>query len=161
MGCYWFPGSAMHHNVDWIHDLDIEYDSSTFDTDPLQPQPDGVETIFPFWVNGSQPQKGYVELPYTLSQDFSLFVLLKQRNINIWKQKLDWIASKGGMALLNTHPDYMSFNGRTMSQEEFPVEFYVGFLNYINAKYKGLYWHSLPREVASFWRNFEHSKNRT
>ena len=26
-----------------------QYDASTFDTDPFEPQPDGVNTIFPFW----------------------------------------------------------------------------------------------------------------
>jgi len=36
---------------------------------------------------------------------------MKEKNINIWKHKLDWVASKGGMAFLNTHPDFMNFNG--------------------------------------------------
>jgi hypothetical protein len=31
-------------------DLNIQYDGSTFDTDPFEPQPDGAGTIFPFWV---------------------------------------------------------------------------------------------------------------
>jgi len=45
-----FRAPAMHHNLDWIRELDIEYDSSTFDTDPFEPQPDNVNCIFPFWV---------------------------------------------------------------------------------------------------------------
>ena len=40
----------MYHNLDWIHDLDIYYDASTFDTDPFEPQPDGFKTIYPFTV---------------------------------------------------------------------------------------------------------------
>ena len=43
-----FRSPAMHHNLDWLHDLNIEYDASTFDTDPFEPQSDGVRTIFPF-----------------------------------------------------------------------------------------------------------------
>ena len=148
-----FRAPAMHHNLDWIGDLNIEYDSSTFDTDPFQPQPDGVETIFPFWVNGNSSQKGYVELPYTLPQDFILFVLLKQRNIIIWKQKLDWIASKGGMALINTHPDYMNFDGGNLAREEYPAHYYKEFLQYIKTKHKSQYWHALPKEAASFTNN--------
>src|SRR5512140_2343551 len=70
-----FRAGAMHHNLDWFHSLDIEYDASTFDTDPFEPQPDGVGTIFPFWVCCNAGQKGYVELPYTLPQDFSLFII--------------------------------------------------------------------------------------
>ena len=68
-------------------------------------------TIIPFWVSKDGFQKGYVELPYTLPQDFTLFILMKEKNIEIWKQKLDWIAEYGGMVLLNTHPDYMNFDG--------------------------------------------------
>ena len=59
----------MFHNLDWLHELKIEYDASTFDTDPFEPQPDGVGTIFPFWVTGRQPDEGYVEMAYTLPQD--------------------------------------------------------------------------------------------
>ncbi len=86
-----FRSPSMHHNLDWIHELDIKYDASTFDTDPFEPQCDAAGTIFPFWVEGNSKQKGYVELPYTLPQDFALFVLMKETNIHIWKQKLDWI----------------------------------------------------------------------
>ena len=35
----------------------------------------------------------------------ALFILMREKNIDIWKQKLDWIAKHGGMALVNTHPD--------------------------------------------------------
>ena len=94
--------------------LNIEYDSSTFDTDPFEAQPDGVKSVFPFWVAGISPRVGYVELPYTLPQDFTLFILLKEKDITIWKQKLSWIAKKGGMALVITHPDYMNFDGREL-----------------------------------------------
>ena len=45
-----FRSGFMLHNLDWLHDLEIEYDMSTFDTDPFEPQPDGRNTIFPFWV---------------------------------------------------------------------------------------------------------------
>jgi len=43
-----FRSPSMHHNLEWIHKLDIEYDLSTFDTDPFEPQFYGIETIFPF-----------------------------------------------------------------------------------------------------------------
>ena len=101
----------MQHKLAWLHHLGVEYDASTFDTDPFEPEPDGFGTIFPFWVPGKQGG-GYVELPYTLPQDYSLFVVLRESNIDIWKKKLDWVAERGGMVLLNTHPDYMSFEGQ-------------------------------------------------
>ena len=146
-----FNSPAMHCNLDWMHDLTIEYDQSTFDTDPFEPQPDGVGTIFPFLVQGNPTQKGYVELPYTLPQDFTLFVVMKEKNIKVWKEKLDWIAEKGGMVLLNTHPDYMHFKGKGLRVDEYPAKYYVEFLEYIKSKYKDQYWHVLPRDMAKFW----------
>ncbi len=146
-----FRSPAMHHNLAWIHDLEIKYDASTFDTDPFEPYSDSVGTIFPFWVSMDSTKKGYVELPYTLPQDFTLFILMKEKNIDIWKQKLDWIAENSGMALLNTHPDYMNFNGSKPGIEEFPATFYKHFLEYVKSEYEGQYWHVLPRDLASFW----------
>ena len=154
-----FRSPAMHHNLEWLHDLDVEYDASSFDTDPFEPQPDGVGTIFPFWVEGNNNQKGYVELPYTLPQDFTLFVLMKEKNIDIWQRKLDWIAGQGGMALVNTHPDYMKFSQGKMGLEEYPVRYYEEFLEYVKGRYEGRYWHVLPKEMAHFWKNEVVKKN--
>lgn len=145
-----FCSPASHHNLEWTHALNILYDSSTFDTDPFEFQPDGVQTIFPFWVQSGSSDDGYVELPYTLPQDFTLFVLMKQRNIAIWKQKLDWIAEKGGMALLITHPDYMSFDENKPGLQEYPADYYLEFLDYVNHSYQGQYWHVLPKDIAFF-----------
>jgi len=126
-----FRSPSMHHNLDWLHELEVQYDSSTFDTDPFEPQSEGVGTIFPFWVKNLSNQKGYVELPYTLPQDFTVFILLKEKTNEIWKQKLDWIAERGGMALVNVHPDYLNFDDKSHSIEEYPAKYYENFLVYI------------------------------
>ena len=158
-GVVGFRSPSMHHNLDWIHELDIEYDSSTFDTDPFEPQPDGVNTIHPLWMGKNSSQTGYVELPYTLPQDFTLFILLREKNIDYWKSKLDWIANNGGMALLNTHPDYIGFEDSPLKYYQYPVKFYKQFLKYVIDKYEGKYWHVLPREMAKFWKeNFSYFK---
>jgi glycosyltransferase involved in cell wall biosynthesis/peptidoglycan/xylan/chitin deacetylase (PgdA/CDA1 family) len=146
-----FRSPLMQHRLSWLHRLNPDYDASTFDTDPFEPQPDGVGTIFPFWVAGPR-NTGYVELPYTLVQDFSLFVVLREPNIDIWKRKLDWIAERGGMALLNTHPDYMCFDGSRQARDEFPVALYEEFLKYAREKYKDDMWSALPREVSRYYR---------
>ena len=147
-----FRAPAMHHNLKWIHQLDIEYDLSTFDTDPFEPQSDGVGTIFPFITEDEKKQNSYVELPYTLVQDFTLFILMQERDIKVWKNKIDWIAKKGGMVLVNVHPDYINFNNENTA-EEFPVYLYMNLLEYIEDKYSGIYWHSLPKDVAKFISN--------
>ncbi len=150
-----FRSGFMLHNLDWIHDLNIQYDASTFDTDPFEPQPDGAATIFPFWVALSSGQSdkiaGYVELPYTLPQDSTLFLVLGNQNITIWKRKLRWIAEHGGMALLNVHPDYINFDDNTQQLGEFPAQYYRLFLEYVRDFSSENYWHALPRDAARFY----------
>ena len=150
-----FRSGYMFHNLDWLHELNILYDSSTFDTDPFEPQPDGAGTIFPFWVqrNGS---KSYVELPYTLPQDSTLFVLLKEKTIDLWTKKLDWVASHGGMALVIVHPDYMSFDGKP-NDSAYPADLYERLLKYVISRYGDTCWFALPHEVAAYVAQFRPS----
>ncbi|MCS7338915.1 MAG: hypothetical protein NZ739_11900, partial [Verrucomicrobiae bacterium] len=130
-GAVGFRAGFMLNQLDWLHDLEIQYDASTFDTDPFEPQPEGVGTIFPFWVGestvegsnvrgvesvratrnstrapsaglvskGTTRRNSYVELPFTLPQDITLFLLFREKNIDIWVRKLDWVAKHGGLAL--------------------------------------------------------------
>lgn len=153
-----FRSPCMYHNLDWIHDLQIEYDASTFDMDPFEPQPDGMHTLFPIHVRNGLDNRAYVELPYTLPQDFTLFVLMRNRTIDIWKKKLEWIVGNGGMALMITHPDYMCFGGKKPTYSEYDVELYRQFLEHIRTAYKDQYWHVLPCEIARFWVGFAGGK---
>jgi hypothetical protein len=75
---------------------------------------------------------------------------MREKDSNIWKTKLDWIAEHRGMALMITHPDYMNFDGHNVKLEEYPVRYYTDFLNFIKSKYRGEYWHVLPRDIARF-----------
>jgi hypothetical protein len=151
-GATGFTSPSMLHKSGWIGDLNIEYSCSTFDTDPFEPQPEGVNTIFPYMMSNPSRTRSYVELPYTLPQDHGLFVILKEKDNRIWKEKLDWLARNGGMAVINTHPDYMNFGGTSLAREEYPVEHYIDFLEYIRREYQVQYWHVLPREMARYWR---------
>lgn len=147
-----FSSPSMLRNLEWIHELDIDYDLSTFDTDPFEPQPEGAGTIFPFLVENSVNGSCYVELPYTLPQDFTLFILMRENNIDIWKQKLKWIAEQGGMALINIHPDYMDFSNRGNALEEYPGNMYTDLLDHLKEEYGGQYWNALSQDVAQFCR---------
>lgn len=166
-----FRAGFMLHNLDWYGDLDIEYELSTFDTDPFEPQPDAAGTIFPYWVKrvgtGSldssrrhegTPKAGegavarsdrYLEMPYTLPQDSTLFLVLREKTPEIWLRKLDWVAARGGLVLVNVHPDYTRFSDERPTADTFPVEFYVSLLTYLQKTYAGQFWHGLPREVAA------------
>ena len=200
-GAVGFRSGFMLNKPDWLHDLHIQYDTSTFDTDPFEPQPYGVDTIFPFWVSGSEGRSqrsevrgqrsedrnqkseirnqkseagltsdgrpltsgeslpsalrpltsGYVELPYTLPQDSTLFLLFGEQSIDIWKRKLDWVVQRGGMALVNVHPDYLRFDGNTHRSNGYPASWFEQFLLYIRDRYSGLYWNALPAELAAWY----------
>jgi hypothetical protein len=152
-GAVGFRSGFMFHDLEWIKDLEVLYDASTFDTDPFEPQPDGVNTIFPFWVE-EDGVKGYVELPYTLPQDSTLFLVLQEKTIDIWKKKLEWIAANGGMALVNVHPDYVNFVGRNVSSE-FSAELYESFLKHVMTEYHDACWFALPRDVAKYVAQFK------
>lgn len=173
-GAVGFRSAFMFHNLEWAHDLNIDYSSCTFDTDPFEPQPDGVGTIFPFWVprpdseienqkskignpiepsdfRPRSPRAGYVELPYTLVQDSTLFLTFCEQTPEIWLRKLDWIVQHGGMALLNVHPDYLRFPGEAAAPSTYPVALYIQLLHYVKERYTGAYSQPLPKEVAAFW----------
>jgi hypothetical protein len=149
-----FRSGFMMRNLNWIQELNINYDSSTFDTDPFEPQPGGANTIFPFWVKGTEG-RGYVELPCTLAQDSTLFVLLKERTPEIWNKKLQWIASRGGMALVNVHPDYIAFGAAAPGWDRYPATLYREFLEWVKHTYDDQYWHALPRDVAAYCRQMD------
>lgn len=173
-GAVGFRAGFMLNQIDWIHHLDIQYDASTFDTDPFEPQPKGQNTIFPFWIptpdreksevrsqragtsaSGSQPSafsfqhSGFVELPYTLPQDSTLFLMFREQTPDIWFRKLDWIAKHGGMVLVDVHPDYVRLAGQSATGLTYPVEMYAELLQCVAAHYGGRFWHGLPRDVAA------------
>jgi glycosyltransferase involved in cell wall biosynthesis len=151
-GAVGFRGGFMLRNLDWLHDVRMLYDSSTFDTDPFEPQPQGMHTIFPFWAPPppGSASTGYIELPYTLPQDSTLFLVLREKSPAIWLRKLDWIFEHGGMALVNVHPDYIAFGAGKNGPRTFPVEWYADFLVKARERYDGAFCAVRPRDLARF-----------
>jgi peptidoglycan/xylan/chitin deacetylase (PgdA/CDA1 family) len=131
-----FRSPLMMRNPEWLQALQIEYDLSFFDTDPFQPMPGGVMSIWPFFVGC------FVELPYTLPQDCDVTIVLGEVTPRLWLEKVDFVAKYYGMVLLNTHPDYLA---KTMCWNV-----YAEFLKAM--KRRDGYWHALPRDVARWWR---------
>jgi len=67
-GAKGFRAGMVFHNDEWMQQLECEYDSSYYDTDPFQPMGGGCGKIWPFMLGR------LVELPYTMPQDHVLFV---------------------------------------------------------------------------------------
>lgn len=163
-GAVGFRAGFMFHNLEWQQQLHIRYDLSTFDVDPFEPQPEGVGTIFPFWVGqAGNGATGFVEMPYTLAQDSTLFLFLRERTTELWKRKLDWVAQHGGLALVNVHPDYLHFERRDATAFEFPAAWYAELLDYVRSRYGERCWHALPCQVAEYCARFKprHPKGQT
>jgi hypothetical protein len=130
-----FRAPALNRVWDWMPLLGFDYDSSYPDTDPYEPQAGGCCTWLPF------PNRDLVELPVTLPQDHTLFVILRQADERLWLEKADFLKSRGGMALIITHPDYMLDDG--------PMSAYERFLAHCA---DDAAWNALPCEVSAWWR---------
>lgn len=131
-----FRAPLTHRNPDWMQELDITYDASFFDTDPYEPIAGGVMTIWPYLLGH------FVELPYTLVQDYTLFNILDEKTPRIWLEKVDFIRRYHGMILVNTHPDYLHKSEH--------LQVYVDFLDAI--KRMPDIWTVLPADAAGWWR---------
>jgi peptidoglycan/xylan/chitin deacetylase (PgdA/CDA1 family) len=135
-GSVGFRSPALHRRVEWLPLIEAEYDSSFPDTDPFEPQPGGCCSIFPFELGRM------IELPVTMPQDHTLFEILGQKDISVWKQKAEWIISNHGMVLVLVHPDYMVKPENLARYEE--------LLAYLAGRSDC--WYALPRDVARWWR---------
>ena len=78
-----------------------------------------------------------------MAQDSTLVSVLGESTPQLWLDKVEYIEKYSGMALLNTHPDYLIVPTFKAIYEEFLLE----MKQYDN------YWHALPRDVASWWRD--------
>ncbi len=136
MGMVGFRSPLTHRNPDWMQALQISYDASFFDTDPYEPIPGGTMSIWPYFLGH------FVELPYTLVQDYTLTAVLAEKSPRVWLEKVDFLAEHHGMVLLNSHPDYL-INEATM-------RIYNEFLQAMQQR--AHYWRALPKDVARWWR---------
>jgi peptidoglycan/xylan/chitin deacetylase (PgdA/CDA1 family) len=139
-----FRAPFTHRNPEWMQLLEIEYDSSFFDTDPYESMPGGTMSIWPFFCGR------FVELPYTLMQDHTLFEVFGE-TARPWLEKVDFIARWGGMALVNAHPDYLRVPARLAVYREF-LGTVANQMKQAQNSGRHYCWHSLPREVARWWR---------
>jgi peptidoglycan/xylan/chitin deacetylase (PgdA/CDA1 family) len=136
-GAVGFRSPLTHRHPVWMQALHVDYDLSFFDTDPYEPIPGGTMSLWPFELGS------FIELPYTLPQDYTLLLLLQEKTPRLWLEKVDFIARYHGMALVNSHPDYLE------APQHLSV--YEGFLSAMQQRRD--YWHALPRAVADWWRS--------
>lgn len=135
-GAVGFRSPATHRSWELMPLLPFDYDSSSPDTDPYEPTPGGCLSWLPFF------NEELVELPITLPQDHTLFVILGHGDEAAWVEKTAAIREAGGMALLITHPDYML--------EDRWLNVYRRYL--LRFAEDPTVWRALPREISAWWR---------
>lgn len=134
-----FRSGALYRRLDWYQDLDISYDMSVPNVAHLDPQGGGCCTITPYFVGD------ILEIPVTETQDYSLFHILNQYSIDLWKQQTDIIVKGNGIINLITHPDYLI--------PEKARRTYRQLLSYLAERCSAdNIWATLPAEVDRWWR---------
>ncbi|TET10823.1 MAG: hypothetical protein E3J86_04425 [Candidatus Thorarchaeota archaeon] len=95
-----------------------DWDSSFPDTDDstIGYESTGSRTIFPFYplfrVGEDWQQSPVLEIPVSMPQDWTLlyyYRLSEESMLRVWKKKMDYIKSKGGLAVFIIHPDPEDF----------------------------------------------------
>ncbi len=134
-----FRSGALYRNPDWLQSLNVEYDMSIPAVAHLDPQSGGCCTIFP-WFNGP-----LLEIPVTMTQDYSLFHILRQYSLDLWKRQLEIALAGCGLACFIVHPDYI--------RDRRSRDIYRALLAYLDElrDSKNL-WVTLPGEVNNWWR---------
>lgn len=131
-----FRAPLTHRQPEWMQTLNIDYDLSFFDTDPYEPIPGGAMSVWPFFLGH------FIELPYTLAQDYTLTAILAEKTPQLWLNKIQFLKKYHGLALVNSHPDYL--------KDPAAFKIYADFLAAMKSETN--YWHALPRDVAQWWR---------
>jgi hypothetical protein len=86
-----------------------------------------------------------LELPLTTTQDYSLFYILNDHSIDLWKTQLDLIRKRNGLISFIAHPDYL-INRKNRSV-------YESLLKYLRQMVvRENIWAALPRDVDRWWR---------
>ena len=135
-----FRSGAMYRNQSWYDAFDFSYDMSVPNVAHFEPQRGGCCTVMPFFIGK------ILELPLTTIQDYSLFHILDDHSINLWKRQLDVIREQNGLATFLSHPDYL-----TKARE---LGVYLELLAHLaRLRVDGKLWIALPRDVDRWWRS--------
>ena len=138
-GAKGFRSAVLYRKPEWYTDLEFSFDMSMPNVAHLDPQRGGCCTVMPYFIGD------VLELPLTTVQDYTLFHVLNEHSIDLWRIQLDMILSKNGLASFIVHPDYITEPKTQAVYKDLLAMF--GELR----KREAL-WFALPRDVDSWWR---------
>ena len=134
-----FRSACLYRNISWYDALEFEYDMSVPNVGHLDPQRGGCCTSFPYFIGR------ILELPLTTTQDYTLFHILREHKIDLWKVQAGLVMEKHGLLSFLTHPDYL-LNRRAQST----YRALLAFLAELESEHK--LWIALPNQVNEWWR---------
>ena len=138
-GAAGFRAAVLYRNPDWLEALEFSYDMSFPNVAHLDPQRGGCCTIMPYFIGQ------ILELPLTATQDYSLFHVVNDYSLDLWKRQIELVREKHGLVSFIVHPDYII--------EKRPRETYEDLLDYLNQlRAQEDIWITLPGEVDRWWR---------
>ncbi|MBS1841129.1 MAG: hypothetical protein JSS69_03785 [Acidobacteria bacterium] len=138
-GCNGFRAGAMYRRQDWYDVFEFSYDMSVPNVAHLEPMRGGCCTVFPYFIGR------ILELPLTATQDYSLFHILNDFSIELWKKQLSLILNRNGLMSFITHPDYL-IESRARKVYESLLSFLQGMVQRENV------WTALPGDIDRWWR---------
>lgn len=139
-GAKGFRAGALYRNPDWFQLLDVSYDMSIPNVGHLDPQSGGCCTVMPFFV------RNQIEIPVTAIQDYTLFHIIQDNSIELWKRQTESIVAKNGLTSFIVHPDYIL--------EPAARSVYLNLLGYLrDLKSRDNIWFARPGEIAQWWRD--------
>lgn len=134
-----FRAGAMYRKQDWYDLFEFSYDMSVPNVAHLEPLRGGCCTVMPYFIGK------IVELPLTTSQDYSLFHILNDYSIDLWKRQFALIRERNGLISFLTHPDYL--------EERRARDVYESLLGYIRQMVaRENLWVTVPGDVDRWWR---------
>jgi hypothetical protein len=138
-GAAGFRAGVMYRNLDWFDAYEFSYDMSMPNVAHLDPQRGGCCTVFPYFVGK------ILEIPLTTCQDYSLFQILNDYSIDLWKTQIAMLQKRNGLISFIAHPDYLI--------DSRPREVYESLLSYLQQIVeREKIWMALPGEVNTWWR---------
>jgi hypothetical protein len=138
-GARGFRAGSMYRNQDWYGEFEFSYDMSVPNVAHLDPMRGGCCTVMPYFIGN------LVELPVTTTQDYSLFHILKDYSIDLWKQQLGLIKGRHGLISIISHPDYLI--------ERRARGVFESLLDHLRQMTSDRQvWAALPKDVDLWWR---------
>jgi hypothetical protein len=104
----------------------------------LEAQRGGCCAVFPYFMGR------ILELPLTTTQDYSLFYILGDYSIELWKKQIHLIMEKQGLVSFIVHPDYI--------REHTALKICQDLLAHLSDwRDAGKVWVALPQVVGRFF----------